>query len=100
MEFERRGDRDFSIMLKHYLNNVPVDACIGLAGFHVGRQEYTCTRGSICKIDCIQSIKHDTDIKLLVEYLTPNLIHLTERSETAYLRRSEVPASERLPSSA
>ena len=88
------------VMLKHYLNNVPIDACIGLAGFHVGRQEYSCNRGRICKIDCIQSIKQDADITLLVDYLAPNLLHFTEKCEIAYLRRGEVPAGERLPSSA
>ena len=65
------------VMLKHYLNNVPIDAYIGLAGNHVGRQEYSCNRGRICKIDCVQSIKQDADIKLLVDYLAPNLLHLT-----------------------
>ena len=54
----------------------------------------------ICKIDCVQSIKQNADITLLVDYLAPNLLHLTEKCEIAYLRRGEVPAGERLPSSA
>ena len=97
MEVQRRGDGNFA---SNYLNNVPIRTCISLARFHVGRQDYSCNRGSICTIDCIQSIKQDADITLLVNYLSPNLLYLTEKSEISYLRRGEVPTSEKLPSSA
>ena len=86
------------IMLKHYLNNCPLDACIGIAGFHVGKETYNCSRGTICGFE-VSSLKDDTDMNLLLEYLTPGLIRLTELAEQAYHRPKEV-QDRRIPSSA